>query len=111
MSKGRKAEAGTYEARNKLQDIIQTIESCNTISTDAKARAIKALCFGLGVKSAEEAERIQKEKVARLKAELAELEGKEINSIEVKEKATKKNKKGIDTSGDEYFTPENCIPA
>jgi len=51
MGKGRKAEAGTYEAREfvKAGNIEKLLEPC-VISQEAKARILKAVKFGLGVK-------------------------------------------------------------
>ena len=49
MARGRKAEAGTHEARMKIDLICTAISSCE-LSQDASNRAIKAVKFGLGIK-------------------------------------------------------------
>lgn len=75
MSKGRKAEAGTYEAREfAVTDKIDKMLKTSGMSADGQARTKKAILFGLGVKSAEEYAAQKREKIARIKAELAEME-------------------------------------
>lgn len=110
MSKGRKADAGTYEARDYVTSI-EFEQWINTpkISQDAKDRIKKAVLFGLGVKSPEEYAQQKADRIAKMKAELAELEGK---TTPIKEKAITKTKKQTVTNdnGDVYFASEDCKP-
>ena len=51
MSKGRKAQAGTLEARKFVIDgNIEKFLETQQISADCKTRLLKAIKFGLGVK-------------------------------------------------------------
>jgi hypothetical protein len=51
MSKGRKAEAGTYEAREFVnKGLLDKLFADVKISNEAVARIIKATKFGLGIK-------------------------------------------------------------
>jgi hypothetical protein len=50
MTRGRKADKGTYEAREKVILICNKISTIEELSDDAKTRTIKALKFGLGIK-------------------------------------------------------------
>ena len=87
MPKGRKAEAGTHEAREKIDIIVNAIQKEVSLSAEAKARAIKAVKFGLGIKE--------------------EKDNEQENIPVIKEKKEKKN---VDET-DEYFSPEECYEA
>lgn len=94
MARGRKADKGTYEAREKINLICDTIDTIKLLSDDAKIRVIKAVKFGLGIKEEEK---------------IVVQEEKEIVTP-IKEKKTTK-KENPDNSGDEYFSPEKCYEA
>lgn len=98
MSRGRKAEVGTYEARKYvLYGCLDRLFSDEKdLSNEACARIIKAVKFGLGIKE----EKINKvvSKVVQEETSVAPIKEKEVlrkasSSIEV---------------GDEYFKPEDC---
>lgn len=90
MGRGRKAEPGTYEAREKIAYIEEAILSCS-ISQDARIRAVKAVRFGLGIKEQAEETKDQEENTSTEK---------------VKEKKTTKEIE--QDEGDVYFKPEDC---
>jgi len=80
------------------------------VSKDAKKRIDKAIHFGLGVKDADTYAKEKAEKMAKLKAELAELEGHSTPIIEqpIKIQSKQVTKTQIDENDDEYFAPEDC---
>jgi hypothetical protein len=101
MVRGRKADKGTYEARENIVLICNKISMINELSNDAQERVIKALKFGLGIK--EEEKTINKINNVIQKVMIKE-EKKIITPI--KEKKVTKNQNL--SEGDEYFKPEDC---
>lgn len=100
MSKrGKKAQEGTLEARNKINILCDAISACE-LSQSACDRAIKALKFGLGIK--EESNNIveEKKKSKKEKKNKKEIENKISNAVN----------KVMQEEGDEYFSPEDCQP-
>lgn len=98
MARGRKADAGTHEAREKIIIIANIIMNCPDLSSDAKNRVVKALYFGLG---------IQKKEIDLPCAENVEKKSEEI----IVKKSKNKKENLSDVSGDEYFKPEDCYEA
>jgi phenylpyruvate tautomerase PptA (4-oxalocrotonate tautomerase family) len=97
MARGRKAEAGTFEAREKFKVICAGIQSIDGVSNEAKKRIVKALKFGLGIK--EEAKEEKQEVVD---------DEKEIAVTTIKEKKATRKVILNNVDGDEYFAPEDC---
>ena len=94
MARGRKADKGTYEAREQIILICSKISMIKELSEDAQIRVIKALKFGLGIKEEEKS-------VVQEKKETV---------THIKEKAEKRENISCAT-GDEYFKPEDCKEA
>lgn len=113
MSKGRKAEVGTYEAREYVTSKeFETWINTPKISQEAKDRIKKAVLFGLGIKSPEKYAQQKADKIAKIKAELAELEGQKIiapENVGFDAEYKEKSKKSLNNNNeDEYFAPEDC---
>ena len=103
MARGRKADKGTYEAREKIILICYKISMIKELSNDAQERVIKALKFGLGIK--EEEKTI--DKINNSVQKVMTQEEKEI-VVPIKEKKATKNQNISTPEGDEYFKPEDC---
>ena len=101
MTRGRKADKGTYEAREKIFLICDKISMIKELSEDAQIRVIKALKFGLGIK--EEEKTI--DKINNVFQKVMIEEEKEIATPIKEKKITKKENL---SEGDEYFKPEDC---
>ena len=100
MTKGRKALAGTYEARENIDVICNAISGCK-LSEDAKNRAIKAVKFGLGIKEEsveKEIPAIKEKKTRKKKNQTLEKINEVVSNV-------------INEDGDEYFPPEKCYEA
>jgi hypothetical protein len=97
MTRGRKADKGTYEAREKISLICNKILMIKDLSNDAQERVIKALKFGLGVKD--------EEKIINV-IEKSNTEEKEV-ATSIKEKNTEKDNLSH-PEGDVYFKSEDC---
>jgi hypothetical protein len=82
MKKGRKAEPGTHEARDYINNgsMLAAINLLPGLSTEAKARSFKAVCFGLGVP-------LPTQLAAEIDAKIASIQGGE---------------------DEEYFAPDRC---
>jgi len=106
MAKGRKALAGTHEARLKIDVICNAISACE-LSEDACNRVIKAVKFGLGIK--EEEKEID---TLALSSENAIIEQEDKGVvIPIKEKKALKIERPDNSEGDVYFNPEDCYEA
>jgi hypothetical protein len=100
MARGRKADKGTYEAREFVNSGKFDLLLGGDMSEDCQQRLIKAVKFGLGIKEEEIVDVIQ------LSNDNAYEEQIEQFAKPIKEKKALKTSSNKD--GDEYFAPEDC---
>jgi len=108
MARGRKADKGTYEARDYVLKgcLDRLLADEKNLSNEGCHRLIKAVKFGLGIK--EEEKTIDKINNVCQKV-IAQIEKEIVTPIKEK-KATKKESLN-NVEGDEYFAPEDCYEA
>lgn len=139
MAKGRKAEAGTLEAREfvnngRFLEVLTdgTKSKEYRLSDEARARILKAVKFSLGIKDNVTVEKVPND--AKLQEEIQEEHKAEAVTVRKQKKYNKKKELEIDRElavenaqiqqegralstslqdakeGDEYFAPEDCKP-
>ena len=91
MGRGRKADLGTYEARDNIVLICNKISMIKELSSNAHERVIKAVKFGLGIKE----NVVIKEEKNVVPIKKAEIKNNSVNNVD----------------GDEYFAPDDCYEA
>lgn len=109
MTRGRKAEAGTYEARKYVLDgcLDRLFADEKDLSNEVVARIIKAVKFGLGIKEEKIIDSDPNHHKTNCECEYCQ-DGQKENTVPIIEKKTSQKENLDNSEGDEYFKPEDC---